>query len=248
MAILVAGCLHAAQLKPPTVDAFNRYIRELEQRLNHRKSFLWADESPTRAQRVLLGEIVVGPGQAKPISPVPDGLVHDWVGTVFLPGTNLETTLAVIRNYDRHKEIYKPEVIDSKILARTGNEFRVYMRLLKKQVITVVLDTEHDARWVPVDATRWRSASYSTRIAEVSNAGKPEERVLPPGTGQGFLWKIDSYWRLEERDGGTWVECEAVSLTRDIPTGLGWLIQPIIQSLPKTALENTLRETRAAFK
>jgi hypothetical protein len=89
--------------------------------------------------------------------------------------------------------------------------------------------------------------SKSIRIDEVENPGKPNEHALPPGTGQGFLWKLDTYWRFEERDGGTWVECEAISLTRDIPTGLNWLIHPIIRDLPKESLQNTLSQTRAAF-
>ena len=86
------------------------------------------------------------------------------------------------------------------------------------------------------------------KIAEVDNAGKRGEREMPPGTGHGFLWKLDTFWRFQQRDGGTWIECEAISLTRDIPTGLGWLIEPIIRSLPRESLENTLRETANALQ
>ena len=129
----------------------------------------------------------------------------------------------MVQDYDHHKDVYKPEVIDSRVISHTGNDFRIYLRLLKKKVITVVLDTEHEVQYTPVDRTRWRSVSRTTKIAEVKNAGKPDEREMPPGTGEGFLWKLNSYWRFEERDGGTWMECEAVSLTRDVPTGLGWL-------------------------
>jgi hypothetical protein len=175
------------------------------------------------------------------------GLVHDWVGAVFIPGATLEKTLAAGQDYNRHKDIYRPEVIDSRMLARTGNDFRVYLRLLKKKVVTVVLDTEHEVHYEPVDRTRWRSRSRSTKIAEVKNAGQRNERELPTGTGAGYLWRLNSYWRYEERDGGTWVECEAISLTRDVPTGLGWLIEPIIRSLPMESLASTLRETRAAL-
>jgi hypothetical protein len=82
----------------------------------------------------------------------------------------------------------------------------------------------------------------------VDHAGKPDERVLPPGHDSGFLWKLYSYWRFQERDGGVYVECEAISLTRAVPAGLGWVIQPIITSLPRESLANTLRETRAALQ
>ena len=246
--LLLAGprCAPAAELKPQTVAAFDRYIQQAEQRMDARKSFLWADEAAARARQVRQGEMVVEPASGTPETPVIGGLVHDWVGAVFIPGATLEKTLAAGQDYNHHKDIYRPEVMDSRILAHTGNDFRVYLRLLKKKVITVVLDTEHEAHYEPVDRTRWRSRSRSTKIAEVKNAGKPNERELPPGTGDGYLWRLYSYWRYEERDGGTWVECEAISLTRDLPTGLGWLIEPIIRSLPRESLASTLRETRAS--
>jgi hypothetical protein len=185
---------------------------------------------------------VVEPTGAKPEIAVPTGLIHDWTGAVFLPGVTLEQTLALVRDYDRHKQYYKPEVVDSRVLSHDGNDYLIYLRLLKKQILTVVLDTEHEVRYRQVDATRWRSNSRTTKISELDH-GRP----LPPGTGHGFLWRLNSYWRFEERDGGTWVECQAVSLTRDIPTGLGWLIDPIVRKLPRESLANTLKETRAAL-
>ncbi len=243
---LLVWRLGAAELKPATMQAFDRYIRQTEQRLDARKSFLWADESADRARLVRQGQIVVEPLGAKPTTVVPDGLIHDWVGSVFIPGATLEKTLASMQDYD-HKEAHRPEVMVSRMLARDGNDFRVYMRLLKKKVITVVLDTEHEIHYSAVDKTRWRSRSRTTKIAEVERPGKANESAKPAGMGQGFLWHLYTYWRFEERDGGAWVECEAVSLTRDVPTGLGWLINPIIQDLPKESLQNTLRQTRTAI-
>jgi hypothetical protein len=55
---------------------------------------------------------------------------------------------------------------------------------------------------------------------------------------------VYSYWRFQERDGGVYMECEAVSLTRDIPTGLSWLVVPIIRDLPRDSLVKTLEATR----
>jgi hypothetical protein len=237
----------AAELKPKTTEAFDQYITRTEERLANSKPFLWADESPERVRRVRQGEVVVAPFFKKPETAVPNGLIHDWVGTVFIPGATLERTLALVQDYNRHKEIYKPEVIDSRILSHEGNNFRIFLRLQKKKVITVVLNTEHEVQYIRVDDTRWRSLSRTTKIAEVENPGKPNEREKPPGTGEGFLWRLNSYWRFEQRDGGVWVECQAVSLTRDIPTGLGWVVDPITRNLPKESLENTLRATRNAL-
>ena len=128
-----------------------------------------------------------------------------------IPGATLERTLALVQDYGRHKVVYQPEVIDSRILSHNGNDFHIYLRLLKKKVITVVLASEHDVKYTQLDKTRWRSVSRTTKIAEVEHAGKPDEREKLPGTGEGFLWRLNSYWRFEERDGGTWVECEAIS-------------------------------------
>jgi hypothetical protein len=238
----------AADLKPKTVEAFDKYIRQTEERLASAKTFLWADEAPDRGARAKNGQVVVSPFLKKSETAVPDGLIHDWVGTVFIPGTTVDRVLAMVQDYNHHKDVYKPEVLDSRTLWHEGNDFRVYLRLLKKKVITVVLNTEHEVRYTRIDATKWRSASKTTKIAEVENPGKPDEREKPPGTGEGFLWRLNSYWRFLERDGGVWVECQAVSLSRDIPSGFGWIVDPIIRNLPRESLENTLRSTRAALK
>ena len=245
--LLGAQFAPAADLKPATVQAFDRYISQTEQRLAARKTFLWSDESAERTRRVRAGEVVVEPTNGKALQEVPDGLIHDWVGAAFIPGKSVEATIAHVQDYD-HARTQHREVMDSRIVSHKGNDFVVYMRLLKKKVITVVLNTEHEIHYLPLDKTHWRSNSRTNKIAEVDNAGKSDEREMPPGTGHGFLWKLYTYWRFEERDGGTWMECQAISLTRDIPTGLGWLVEPIIRSLPKESLENTLRETASALK
>jgi hypothetical protein len=121
------------------------------------------------------------------------------------------------------------------------------LRLLKRKVMTVVLDTDHDVHYESLDRKRWTCRSHTTRIAEVENAGTAVERVLSPDTGYGFLWRLFSYWRFQERDDGVYVECRAISLTRDVPFGLGWIIEPIIQKLPKESLINTLEATRRAL-
>lgn len=252
IAALVAAswgsALWGAELKPETARAFDLYIGQAELRMDARPHFLWVDESPARAQLVRSGEVAVSPAGDKAQTAVAGGIVHDWIGCVFLRGVSLDRTMALVRDYRHHQEIYRPEVLESRILEQHGDDYRVYLRLVKKMVLTVVLDTEHEVHYQRVAADRWRSRSRSIRIAEVEKPGTAAEHDLPPGTGQGFLWRLNSYWRFLERDGGTWVECQAISLTRDIPTGLGWLVQPIIQELPRQSLVNTLRETRQALE
>jgi len=239
------------QLNPRTLEAFDAYIHHaetgMEQTLHGSGPFLWSQQTPERAQEVGRGQVVAqfwsGRGPVK----VPNGLIHDWIAAAFIPDSTIQEIFAVIQEYDNHKNIYKPEVIDSKLIRRNDNDFQIYLRLLKKKIITVVLDTDHEVHYRPVDRTRWVCRSYTTLIAEVENAGSQDERVLQPDTGYGFLWRLYSYWRFEERDAGVVVECRAISLTRDVPFGLGWAIEPIIQKLPKESLISTLEATRQAL-
>ena len=240
------------QLKPRTLQAFETYIRDaeaaMEPALRGQRPFLWTDTHSDIAQQVSKGEIAAQLWSGRGPVEVPNGLIHDWIGAVFVPQTTVEATLARVQDYDNHKNIYKPEVMDSKLLSHDGNNFQIFLRLLKKKIITVVLDTDHDVHYQQVDGTRWFCRSHTTRIAEVDDPGTPKEKVLPPDTGYGFLWRLYSYWRFQEQDGGVYVECRAISLSRDIPIGLGWIIEPIVRKLPRESLINTLKATRDALK
>ena len=239
------------QLKPQTFEAFEAYTREAEAAMEqslHDGRFLWTDLDSKRAQQVRGGKAVAQFWTRQAPVQVPNGLIHDWIGAIFIPGTTVKDTLALIQDYDNHQSIYKPEVVASRLISHHGNDFQIYLRLLKKKIITVDLDTDHEVHYRGLDPSRWTCRSYTTRIAEVEDAGSPKERVCPPDTGYGFLWRLYSYWRFQERDGGEYVECRAVSLTRDVPSGLGWAIKPIIQKLPKESLTNTLEATRQALQ
>ena len=238
-------------LQPQTLAAFDSYIREaeteMEQTLLGSGSFLWSDANSERAQQIHRGQIVAQFWSGQEPVKVPNGLIHDWIGAAFLCAANLKETLALIQDYDNHKNIYKPEVIDSKLISHHDNDYQIYLRLLKKKVMTVVLDTDHEVHYRSLCPTRSVCRSHTTRIAEVENAGSPNEKVLPPDTGYGFLWRLNSYWRFQERDAGVYLECRAISLTRNVPLGLGWIIEPIIQKLPKESLIKTLDSTRQAL-
>jgi hypothetical protein len=259
-AILLASCpVRAVQLKPETDAAFNRYVQLTEQRMqNDLQSgpFLWIDgpsmqQREERYQQLKRGEIVterletLDRGAAMQ---VPGGLIHHWMGIVFIPGASLRQTLALLQAYDEHSRIYAPRVIRSKLIQHNGDDFKVFLRLRETKIVTVVLDTEYDVHYVQLDSTRACSQSYSTRVEEVENAGQPSEHEKPVGNDSGFLWRLNSYWRFRARDGGVFVQLEAISLTRDIPEGLGWLIRPFITSIPRESLVFTLNRTREALR
>src|SRR6202042_1747938 len=160
----------------------------------------------------------VEPGQSNGIVAIKGGLIQDWIGAVFIPRSSLKNALSIVQDYEHHREIYKPEIADAKIRSRTGDDFQVYMRIIKaKLLLSDVLNTEHDIRFTTVDAHRVYSRAYSRRIAEVTDAGKPGEHELAVGKDRGFLWRIYGYWFFEESDGGGYLSCQSITLTRDLP-------------------------------
>ena len=248
-----------AELRPETLQRFTRYVTATETRINREatrpEGLLYIDGlSRERRSEVLeelkQGEIFIEPLKTRNGSrggfEVRGGLIHHWLGDVFIPGASLRQVLDLVQDYSHHQDFYKPEIVRSRLIARDGNDYKIFYRLRKHKVITVTLNTEHDVRYTRVDDSHWYSRSVSTRIAEVVDAGKRDEHEKPVGRDGGFLWRINSYWRFVERDGGVYVECESISLTRDIPTGLGWLIGPFVTGIPRESLDSTLRTTRSA--
>ncbi|HET7841917.1 MAG TPA: hypothetical protein VFM21_09945 [Terriglobia bacterium] len=257
-----AASLHAqvsdVELKSKTAAAFNHYIQGTQARidaeLKRPGKFLYIDSLPAaraeavrktlRDGQIYMQRLVTRDASGEEIT-APDALIHHWLGDAFVPGATIQDVINVAQDYDHHQDYYQPEVIRSRLLSRQGNDFKIFYRLRKKKVITVTLDSWHDVRYFPVDATHWHSRSVATRIQEIENAGQKDERAKPIGDDSGFLWRLDSWWRFEEKDGGVYIECEAISLTRDIPTGLGWLIKPFVTSIPRESLQNTMSSTRA---
>jgi hypothetical protein len=261
MPLLRASDVIAVDLEPKTLEAFNQYVQVTEARINKEVTrpgaFLYLEgiPEPHRSQALATlqkGDIYMEPLQTHDASgsaiEAPDGLIHHWIGAVFIPGASLRQVLGLVQDYDHHQDIYQPEVVRSRLIHHEGDDFQIFYRLREKKVITVTLNTNHDVQYFPIDATHCRSHSVSTRIAEVANANQPGEYEKPVGHDGGFLWRMDSYWRFEEKDSGVYVEVESISLTRDIPTGLGWIIKPFVTSIPRESLLMTLGSTRSAVQ
>jgi len=238
------------ELKKETVVAFNSHVTSVEARLAprlHGEKFLWSDQASQRHQKIMQGLVVVEPAVDKGTVTVKGGLIHDFIGAAFIQGGTLADALKVTQDYQRHKEIY-PEVADAKIRSHRGNDFAVYMRIVKtKFFLSDVLNTDQDIHFVSLDANRAYSKAYSTRITEVADPGSAKERELPEGNDRGLLWRLNVYWFFEERDHGVYIECEAITLTRDVPFGGGRLFAPIVQSVPAESLRGTLEQTRKAI-
>lgn len=246
--LLLASAAPSVELKKPTADAYNSYVAAAEQQVDielRGPNFFWG-AIPPQEEKLRAGEVFIQKAALKS-SAVPDGLVHHWSGFVFIPKAGLSQLLTFLQDYDHHQDYYQPEVARSKLLRRDGDHFVAHLRFVKKKVITVVLNTEHDVRYFRMDPRRAHSRSHTTRINEVEKPNEPGEREKPEGQGGGYLWRMDTYWRFLEKNDGVYVRCDAISLTRDIPTGLGWLIGPFITSIPKDSLSFTLNSTRGAL-
>jgi hypothetical protein len=246
----------AAELKRETITAFEKYVAATEARINSELHpggpFLYMDGLPTDTSKIWYdnlrkGEILVekrettSPGVS---SDVPDGMVHHWVGIIFIPGVTLAQLLPIVQDYERRSELYKPEVAASHLISHQGDDYRFFLRLYQKRFTTVFFNTEYVSHWGKVDPRRVYSHSISTRIAEVKDSDRPDGEEWPVGRGRGYLWRLNTYWRFEEKDGGVYMQCEALSLTRDIPLGLGWLLKPLVTKIPQESLSRALGQTR----
>ncbi|MEY2394852.1 MAG: hypothetical protein QOF94_1197 [Acidobacteriaceae bacterium] len=254
----LSGTVSAAELKPATVAAFDHYVQLSEQRMATEMpgTFLLIDSLPAEQRdagyiRLRAGEVITDRldtvENGKPI-PVPSGLIHHWRGLSFVKGTTLKKTLAFLQDYDHQDKYYAPDVQRSKLLLHNGDDFKIFLRLRKHKVVTVILDTEYDVKYTTLDRSHSISTARSTRIAEVESADQPDGAEKPVGNDSGYLWRLYSYWRFYERDGGVYIQLEAISLTRGIPAGFGWLVRPFITSIPQESLTFTLTHTRDALQ
>jgi len=245
-----------ATLKPKTEEAFAKYVRETDARnnaeLQHGKDLLWIDSLPEAARKRAYAALANGETQMQRRNTqlagqeivCPGGMIHHWEGLVFIPGARVDDVLRVLEDYDHHSVYYAPDVEKSKIESRDGDHFRVFLRFHRKKVVTVVLNSDHDIHYFRDSPERAHSRSSTTHIAEVENPGKPNEREKSHDDDGGFLWGMETWWRFVEQDGGVYVQSEVVSLTRDIPAGLGWMIGPFVTSIPEDTLSFTLQATR----
>ena len=260
MLILTPAPAAAKELKPKTIATYDRYVTLTEARiageLESGKPFLWFDRVPQAARDTMLADLSQGKVLIESLKTleangkefkVSDGMIHHWAGLVHVPGVTLQQVLALVQDYDSHGVVYKPDVVRSKTVQHDGDAYKIFYRFYKHKVIGVTLNTDHDVFYQNFSEKRVISRSYTTRIAEVENPGKKEEKEKPVGNDGGFMWRLHTWWRIEERDGGVYVQCETVSLSRDIPFGFGWIIGPFVKSVPKESLQFTLGTTRAAL-
>lgn len=243
--MLAPARFEGAELKKETRQAWNEYIQTANSQMVDRTNgvFLWVDEAPDRSRSVQNGKILVSQISQQNPKPVPYGLIHDWIGAAFIPDTRLEDVLSAARDYAHYKEFYKPNVIDSKSLGTAGGCDKYSMLLANPEVVaSTALEGEYEACFHQLDEQRWYSIARTTRVQEVRRYGTPGAEERPSDQGSGYIWRIYSFTRFEQRDGGVYVELEVIVLSRDIPMALRWVVNPIVRRVSKNAMLTSLRQ------
>ena len=245
---LVAPGVSAATLQRKTLDSWQKYVRLTEERVERELAReTWEDLEKVGNGDVQVVRVRTVDKNGRPVT-ADGGMIHHWKGSVFISGATLEEVLKFVQSYDRHHRFFR-EVEQSRLISREGDTFRIFYRLKKKKVVTAVYNTEHTVVYRILGPGRACSRSVATRIAELEAPGTPAEKEKPPGKGRGFLWQTNGYWRLAERHGrGVVVEWESISLSRSIPLGLGWLVKPLVESVPRHSAADVLGALRDNLK
>jgi hypothetical protein len=253
LGVAISETAGALTLRSETLQAWDEYIQAesalQEQRLRPGGSFLWTDETPERAARVRRGEIVTAPGSSDNPKRVPFGLIHHWIGAKFLPGMTITGALKVLRDYSRYPDYYPPSVVHAESGPLSDSDDQLSMVLLKQlEFRKLALDADYSIHRVRVDERRLYSITRTTRLQEIASYGSPDQHLLPADEGSGLIWRLYSVTRIEERDGGLYLEIEAIALSRDIPSGWRFLVEPIVRHKSREALATALRQTEEAVR
>lgn len=249
---IAAGGAGPVTPRAETIAAWTTYAtatdRRVEQELASTSHFLAVEFGPQAAsdtQALHAGAIIlrrVGTGDAVA---VPSGLIHHWRGAVLIPGLTLAELLASLQR--DVPDLGQEDVLRAAVLERGAGFMKVFLKLRRTKFVTVVYNTEHIVRFRQFGTSRAFSSSTATKIAELQNPGTPAERELPPGQDRGFLWRWNAYWHYEAVPGGVIVECESLSLSRDVPAMLRYLVNPLIESTARESMERTLASMRRHF-
>jgi hypothetical protein len=260
VALLFAASCVALDLGQPTIEAFNHYVQVAEEQmqssLHGDGPFLWIDFRPERARDHLYAQLRSGQFVIRQLDTyddgheidIPDGMVHHWIGLAFVPGATLKTAEAVLEDYQDYAQIYAPQVRRSRVYGREGDDFKLYMQLYKDSPRRVAYNANFNVQRMRLSPDRIASSSVSTRIAQLQDPSQPDGSEYAVGEDSGYLWRMNDYWRYEQKDGGVYMQVEAISLSRDVPPFLGWIVHPIIRKVARETMAQLLDANRRAIE
>jgi hypothetical protein len=245
-------CRGLGEAPVAAVQPFNNYVGGVEARLARQHGsaagFLAPVAGAEVEKRLRRGELIVEKLTPAKGADLPGAMLHHWRGTAFAAGAKASDFERLMRDFGAYPQRFSPQVVQARVISQQGDRIYAVMRVRQKHVITVVMDTTYDICFGRLDARHGYSIARSTQVSEIDSPGTGGERALSAKQEHGFLWRLNTYWSYEERDGGVTMQIESVSLTRSIPTGLGWAIGPFVESVPRESLEFTLQSVCNALR
>jgi putative flippase GtrA len=246
-----------AELRAPTLKAWLAYEQQVDARLHEASAggspFFVLDAYGIKDWRSAAksGGVAMyrfeGPRPGGSMD-VPDGKIHHWAGAVFVPGLTVEAVLQHLSKYAGRESEHYDDVIASRLLSREGDAHKVFLKLRRTKFgVTSTYNTEHAVVYRRLRPSRATARSASTKIAELTEAGTPQERELPAGRDHGYLWRLNAYWRYEAVDGGVLIECESISLSRGVPALLRVFISGVVEGIARESLQTTLLSLQRAL-
>jgi putative flippase GtrA len=265
--IVVAGLVvasseqaSAAQLEIETLTAWDRYValteRRIERELADTRGLLAADFDTRKTTAVSSEGLRSGHIPVSSIATlgddgagieIPSGMIHHWRGGVFVPGATVDELVSAVRDPTGRRAHRQQDVLETRVLERSTDGLRLYLKLQRKSIVSVAYNTEHDVHYLWQGTGRASSRSVATKIAEIQDLGSPQERECPQGHDRGFMWRLNSYWRYEAVPGGVIVELESLTLSRDLPWGIRTIARPVINTVARESIERTLSAMRSRF-
>ena len=237
LAIAAGSVRHLAAQSDRVLLPARAFARLVEMRIEEdglASNFLRLAQSDEARVRLRDGQVLTSPAATlgvKPLAIITGGQVQHWVGAMFLPCITLAAAIPRLQDYDRRKRYMWPEVIESRQLERDGNDFKVYLRLNEKSIVSGTFDVYLSITYRMLDDQHLVIESRSERIAAVAH-------------DRGLLWGLNHYWRIAESDGGLYMECEALVLSRKLPGLIQWIADPMIAQAARKTLVRTLEATR----
>lgn len=246
--LLPAGSAVAAELDARTTAAYERQLRAVTEAFTKRmgSSTFLETASPDALARMRNGEILLAPGTGDGITDAPNGLIHHWRAAGFIPNITLERLLDVAQDYSAYSDLYS-WVTTSQLVDRQGDRFRSFYRVKRRSgMVTGVIDVWMVTDYRRIESDRASSTAAAECIRQVEHAGERNEKRLRPGTGSGYIWRADALSKYLARDGGVYVELDALGLSRGYPPLLGWVIEPVARRLGRESAAESVNQLRAA--
>jgi hypothetical protein len=251
----LSGAAPAADEVPAAaIAAFERYVDAAEARMQRDRAggrLLWIDGLPadrrlTIERRLSRGAVVSQPLHAEsggmPLA-ARDAVFLHAVAAVFLRGATVDATVQLLQDYDRHAEIFAPTIRRSRIVQRRGHTLVVAGQFAHKKIFTIVYNAEVEAGCESLTERQAECRSVATRGAMVADAGRPTEREKPFRGDPRKQWFLRTYYRIEERNGGSYVEHETLFVCPPL-SPFARFFTPLVRDVPAEISEKLLAELR----